>query len=88
MPASPRPLMIGDVVSEEVAFPSDAHQGSLIEPVLFLVMVISLPDEFQLFDRLFADETKMEIVPEEKYRLPISALVNDNYNEQLLFSIK
>lgn len=52
-------VRIDDVVSDSAAVPSGVPQGSVIGPLLFLVMVNDLPNEHRLFCRMFADDTKL-----------------------------
>ena len=49
-------VKIGDACSEEVLLPFGVPQGSVLGPILFLVMINDLPDCVKSIVRLFADD--------------------------------
>lgn len=52
-------VRIDDFVSKDVTIPSDIPQGSVISPLLFLVMMSDLSRDLQLLGRIFAYVTEL-----------------------------
>lgn len=53
-------VRIGDVIPKDNAVLSDVLGGSVIGPILLLVMANDTPSGIQLFRRFFANDTKWE----------------------------